>query len=256
MRVTSVQIGMRDRSKGDTVREVLGLVDRCPPTDLILLPEIWPSGFFCFDRYDSDSEAMDGPVVTQFREMAARRGCHILMGSMVEREGNRIYNTSVFLDPRGEIIGRYRKIHLFGYRSREKALLTPGREIVVAKTPWGLAGISTCYDLRFPEFYRKMLDMGATMFLVASAWPRLRLNQWRLFNQVRALENLSYLFSCNCGGSNLGTEYAGHSMIVDPWGNVVAEGGDGEGYVTAEVDPSYTGRVRQEFSALEDRVPM
>ena len=254
MRVTSVQIAMEDRSKEDAVRQVLGAVDRCPPSDLILLPEIWPSGFFCFDRYEPDSETMDGPVVTLFRERAARRGCHILMGSLVEREGDRIYNTSVLLDSKGEIIAKYRKIHLFGYRSREKAILTPGKDVVVAKTPWGIAGLSTCYDLRFPEFYRKMLDQGATLFLVASAWPKVRLDPWRLFNRVRALENLSYLFSCNCAGANAGIEYAGHSMLVDPWGNVVAEGGEGECHVTAEIDPSLVQRVRQEFSAVDDRV--
>ncbi len=254
MRVTSVQIGMRDRSKEESVRDVLETLDRCPPSDLILLPEIWPSGFFCFDHYASDSEPLDGPIVGRFRDWAAARGCHILMGSMVEREGDRIYNTSVFLGPTGEIVARYRKIHLFGYRSREKAILTPGQEVVVAKTPWGVVGLSTCYDLRFPEFFRKMLDMGATMFLVASAWPKVRLEPWRLFNRARALENLSYLFSCNCAGSNAGTEYAGHSMIVDPWGNVLSEGGDAEGFVTAEVEPDMVRNVRSEFSAIDDRV--
>lgn len=256
MRVTSIQIAMEDRSKEDAVRQVLGALDRCPASDLILLPEIWTSGFFCFDRYESDSEAIDGPVVTLFRERAARRGCYILMGSIVEREGDRVYNTSVLLDSKGEIAGKYRKIHLFGYRSREKAILTPGKEVVVAKTPWGVAGLSTCYDLRFPEVYRKMLDGGATLFLVASAWPRVRLDPWRLFNRVRALENLSYLFSCNCAGANAGIEYAGHSMLVDPWGNVLAEGGEDECCVSAEVDPTLVQQVRREFSAVDDRVPI
>ena len=79
------------------------------------------------------------------------------------------------IDPEGKILARYRKIHLFGYQSEEKKLLTAGKEVVVAPTPWGPAGISTCYDLRFPEFFRKMVDKGATIFLVASAWPLVRL---------------------------------------------------------------------------------
>ena len=254
MRVTSIQLEMRDRPKEENLAYALSLLDRAPASDLYLLPEIWPCGFFSFDRYRSDSESIDGPVVRAFQMEAKSRGAHILMGSMVEREGDRLFNTSVFLSPRGEIIGRYRKIHLFGYQSRERELLTAGAEIVVVETPWGKMGVSTCYDLRFPEFYRKMLDRGATFFLVASAWPRLRLEAWSLFNRVRALENLAYLFSCNCAGSTSNTEYAGHSMLVDPLGNVIAQARGGSDCVSAEVDPGLVKAVRRDFPALDDRV--
>lgn len=254
MRVTSIQMEMKDRSKEENLAYALRLLDRAPKSDLYLLPEIWTCGFFSFDRYGPESEDLDGPVVKAFQDKAAALGCYIHMGSMVEKEGDRLFNTSLLLDPRGAVIGRYRKIHLFGYRSREKSILTPGREIVVAETPWGLAGLSTCYDLRFPEFYRKMVDQGATIFLVASAWPRVRLEAWSLLNRTRALENLAYLFSCNCGGSNGGTAYGGHSMLVDPQGRVAAEGGEGEGYVSAEVDPDLVKAVRSDFPALDDRV--
>jgi predicted amidohydrolase len=233
---------------------MLNLVDACPQSDLILLPEIWPSGFFCFDRYRAESEPIDGSIVAAFRKKAAERACHILMGSIVEKDGNQLFNTSLLLDSRGQVVARYRKIHLFGYQSEEKKLLTAGKEVVVAPTPWGLAGISTCYDLRFPEFFRKMVDKGAGIFLVASAWPGVRLNAWRLLNQARALENLAYLISCNCAGSNAGNRYAGHSMIIDPMGNVIAEGNEGEGYIHAEIDPELVNTVRNDFRALDDRV--
>ena len=155
MKVTSIQPDMKDRSKPESLAYVLSLVDACPQSDLILLPEIWPSGFFCFDQYRAESESIDGPIVATFRQKAAARACHILMGSIVEKDGNQLFNTSLLLDPQGQIIARYRKIHLFGYQSEEKRLLTAGKKVVVAPTPWGLAGISTCYDLRFPEFFRK-----------------------------------------------------------------------------------------------------
>ena len=253
MKVTSVQPEMKDRSKPESREYILSLVDGCPQSDLILLPEIWPCGFFCFDRYRAESESIDGPIVGAFRQKAVERKCHILMGSMVEKDGDQLFNTSVLLDPQGQIIARYRKIHLFGYRSEEKRLLTAGKEAVVAPTPWGLAGICTCYDLRFPEFFRKMVDMGATIFLVASAWPLIRLDAWRLFNRARALENLAYLISCNCAGSNAGNRYAGHSMIIDPLGNVVAEGNEGQDYISSELDPELAGSVRNDFRALDDR---
>jgi predicted amidohydrolase len=98
-----------------------------------------------------------------------------------------------------------------------------------------------------------MVDQGAEVFLVASAWPLARIEAWRLFNRARAHENLAFLISCNCAGQNAGKRYGGHSMIVDPWGRVLAEGGQGGEVVTAEIDPSVVAQARKEFPALSDR---
>lgn len=254
MRVTSIQLEMSDRSKNANVEYALGMIDRAPQSDLILLPEVWPCGFFSFDRYREDSETLDGFVVDAFKDMARKRKCHIFMGSMIENDGGHLYNTSIFLNPDGDIVARYRKIHLFGYQSREAEILTPGKEVAVADTPWGISGFSTCYDLRFPELFRLMVDREATFFLVASAWPHIRLEAWRLFNQCRAHENLAFLISCNCAGANQGTKYAGHSMVVDPLGRVVAEGGEEEQIVTVKINPEMVDTVRRDFPALRDRV--
>jgi predicted amidohydrolase len=254
MRVTAIQLEMTDQPKEKNVEHALGLIDRTPPSDLILLPEIWPCGFFSFDRYAPDSETIDGPIVTAFKDKARAKNCHIFMGSLVEDNGGQLFNTGIFLNPDGDIAARYRKIHLFGYQSEEAALLNPGRDVVVAETPWGVTGFSTCYDLRFPELFRRMVDHGAKFFLVASAWPHVRLEAWKLFNRSRAHENLAFLISCNCAGANLKKKYAGHSMIVDPLGRVVAEGSDGEEFVSAHLDPDLVETVRQDFPALKDRV--
>jgi len=254
MRITSIQLEIKDRSKEKTLEHVFKLMGKAPPSDLILLPELWTCGYFSFDRYWNDSETLNGPTVKALKQKAVELKSHILMGSMVEREGQDLFNTSLLLDPQGQIIARYRKIHLFGYQSEERRFLKRGEEIIVAETPWGRAGLSTCYDLRFPEFFRKMLNEGATFFLVASAWPRPRLEAWSLFNRVRAHENLAYLFSCNCAGFDGGHQYAGHSMFVDPFGTVIAEGGEEECFISAEVDMSLVDSVRKEFSALNDRV--
>jgi predicted amidohydrolase len=254
MKVASIQLEMVDRPKTENVEHALAALEQAPEADLILLPEIWPCGFFAFDRYASESEPLDGPTVSIFRQTARARGCHIVMGSLVERGAEGLFNTTVFIGPQGEIIARYRKIHLFGYQSDETKHLTPGKEIVVVDTPWGRAGFSTCYDLRFPELFRRMVDRGAQIFLVPSAWPSARLEAWRLFNRARAHENLAFLLSCNCAGENAGKRYAGHSMIVDPWGRVLAEGGEQGAVVTAEIDVREAGRARAEFPALADRV--
>jgi predicted amidohydrolase len=254
MMVSSIQLAISDRSKADNVKHALHILGGVADSDLILLPEIWPSGYFSFDRYQAESESVDGPTVDIFREKARERKCHILMGSFVENVEGQIYNTALLLDPDGRTAACYRKIHLFGYQSAESAILSPGRDVVVVDTPWGKSGFSTCYDLRFPELFRLMVDGGAQFFLIPSAWPMARLDAWRLFNRARAHENLAYLISCNCAGYNAGTQYAGHSMIVDPLGQVIAEGGEQEEVVTAEIDPGLVDSTRKEFSFLDNRV--
>lgn len=254
MIVTSIQLAMTDQPKEKNVEHALRLIGQAPPSDLILLPEIWPCGFFSFDRYERDSEIIDGPIVKAFKDKAREINCYIFMGSMVENDGGQLFNTSIFLNPKGDIVAHYRKMHLFGYQSEEAAILTPGRDVVVANTPWGATGFSTCYDLRFPELFRHMVDQGAKFFLVTSAWPQVRLEAWKLFNRSRAHENLAFLISCNCAGANQGKKYAGHSMIVDPLGQVVAEGSDKEEFVSARIDPKFVDTIRRDFPALEDRV--
>jgi len=118
----------------------------------------------------------------------------------------------------------------------------------------GNLGLATCYDLRFPELFRKMLDQGAEFFLISSAWPAPRLEHWLLLNRTRALENLSYLISSNCAGINRGMQFAGHSLVVDPMGQIVAGSKDEECVVWGEADRDIVLRARAEFPALRDRV--
>ena len=254
MIVTSIQLALTDQPKEKNVEHALSLIGQAPPSDLILLPEIWPSGFFSFDRYERDSEIIDGPIVKAFKDKAREINCYIFMGSMVENDGEQLFNTSIFLNPKGDIVAHYRKMHLFGYQSEEASILAPGRDVVVANTPWGATGFSTCYDLRFPELFRRMVDQGAKFFLVTSAWPQVRLEAWKLFNRSRAHENLAFLISCNCAGANQGKKYSGHSMIVYPRGQVVAEGSDKEEFFSARIDPKFVDTIRRDFPALEDRV--
>lgn len=254
IRITAIQLEISDQSKQENLAMVLRLLDEAPAADLILLPELWPSGFFSFDSYRTDSEEVDGPLITALRHKVAKKATHTLIGSFVEHDRHHLYNTTLLLGPDGCILAKYRKIHLFGFQSKEKQLFSPGNEITVVDLPWGRVGISTCYDLRFPELYRLMVDQGATIFLVPSAWPLARLSAWQLFNQARAHENLAYLLSCNCAGANQGIAFAGHSMVVDPLGNILAQGGTEGGYITAEIDPDLPARARKEFPALDDRV--
>jgi predicted amidohydrolase len=117
MRITSIQLEIKERAKEKTLEHVLGLIEKAPPTDLFLLPELWPCGYFSFARYWPDSEPLNGPLVEAFQEKAAEVNSYPMMGSIAEREGQDLFNTSLLLNPRGEVIARYRKIHLFSYQS-------------------------------------------------------------------------------------------------------------------------------------------
>jgi predicted amidohydrolase len=254
IRITCIQLEMRNKEKAEALDHVITLLNEAPRSDLILLPELWPTGYFAFHRYQRDAEPLDGPIMTALRHEARTLKTHLLTGSFVERRGKDLFNTTVLVSPEGKKLAVYRKIHLFGYQSEEKRLLTPGHSIAVARLPWAVCGIATCYDLRFPELFRLMIEAGATMFLIPSAWPHARLDAWTLFNRVRAHENLAFLFSCNGTGANEGVQLGGHSMLVDPWGHVLSGGNEKEGFVSARINPHLAHHVRREFSALEDRV--
>lgn len=221
--------------------------------DLILLPEIWNVGYFAFDQYAEGAESLEGPTASRMAELAADLNCYLHAGSIVEADGDDLYNSSLLFGPNGDQLATYRKIHLFGYESKESQLLTPGTDIVTAETSFGTVGLTTCYDLRFPELYRALRDQGADLYLITSAWPRARLDHWRLLNQTRALEEQVFLCAANLTGTNNGVNLGGHSLIVDPWGVIRTNAGTDAGVTTAEIDLQQVGTIRDEFPALADR---
>jgi predicted amidohydrolase len=171
----------------------------------------------------------------------------------VEKQNGQYYNSSYLISPQGDILANYRKIHLFGYNSRETQILAPGDAAVVVDTPLGKIGLATCYDLRFPELFRKMVAQGAEIFLICSAWPYPRLEPWLMLNRVRALENQCFLVSSNSVGLNQGIQFVGHSMISDPWGTIMAGAGDNEIIIKSEIDLDILKAARDQFPALSDR---
>lgn len=254
MRVASIQLETIEGSKTKTLEHAGEMIRQCRGADLILLPELWNIGFMSFDRYREEAETEEGPTLGLLRSLARDLSCYLHTGSFVEKREERFYNSSFFLNPEGEILGHYWKVHLFTYQSEEGTILTRGTSITVIPTEFGNFGMATCYDLRFPEFFRRMLDQGAQFFLISSAWPYPRLEHWLLFNRTRALENLAFLISSNSAGINRGKRFVGHSLVVDPMGNVIAGSGDEECIVRAEVNQNTVLQARREFPALEDRV--
>jgi predicted amidohydrolase len=243
-----------ENDKKATLEKAVDMVRRARGADLILLPELWNIGFMSFGRYLTEAEDKGGPTLTGMRNLARELKIHLHTGSFVEQEAGKFYNSSYLLSPEGEMLANYRKLHLFGYNSKERQILSPGNTTTVIETALGTLGLTTCYDLRFPELFRRMVNQGAELFLVSSAWPYPRLEHWIMLNRVRALENQSFLVSANSAGFNEGTQFVGHSMIVDPWGIVLASAGDEEAIVRGEVDLKQVKSSRERFPALADRL--
>lgn len=231
-------------------QSVMGIGD----VDLVVLPELWAPGYFAFDHYDDLAEALDGPLVTTVRGWARDLGTHVQAGSVLERDASGgLHNTAVLIGPDGELALDYRKVHVFGYQSLEATLLTPGTEARVAETELGTIAMTTCYDLRFPELYRHLVDAGAQIVIVPAAWPAARLAHWQLFTRARAVENQVFVLACNAAGRQGDVELAGHSAVIDPWGRVLAEAGDGEEVLLVDLDLDTVRQTREEFPVLQDR---
>lgn len=272
MRVHVVQVAYGDdEPAADRVARVADLVRAQRGADLVVLPELWAPGGFSYRDWDTRAEAVDGPTVRAVAAAAAEIGAVVHVGSIVERApdgappeergptGRGLWNTSVLLGPDGEVLATYRKIHRFGFGEGEPALMEAGDRIVTAALPAPaaaagvVAGLATCYDLRFPEQFRLLLDAGAEVVLVPAAWPAPRVEHWRLLGRARAVENQVFVVQCNTGGTHAGVEMGGHSQIVSPTGEVLAEAGGGEEVLAVDLDPAEVAAWRQRFPVLADR---
>ncbi len=254
MKIASIQMKVGDERKSQRIERAEALLDQVKGSDLVILPEIWNIGYFSFDRYSEEAEALSGETAQRMAAKAKEHGFYLHAGSIVEKKNGKLFNTSLFLGPDGKLIATYQKIHLYGYGSQESQILSRGKEVVVVGTPWGKIGMATCYDLRFPEIFRAMLDKGAELFLVTSGWPYPRLEHWIMLNRVRAIENTAFLVSSNCVGINQGAQFCGHSMMIDPWGAILTSGGDEECLLKAEIDMRQVSAIRGKFPAVSDRI--
>jgi len=205
-------------------------------------------------------EEKSDPSLAAFRELARKHAIHLHIGSLaVKHTDDRASNRGFLIDPRGEIVARYDKIHMFdvdlanGESYRESNNYAPGESAVVSDLPWGRLGISICYDVRFPALYRALAEAGATMLTVPSAFTKQTGEaHWHVLNRARAIENGSFVFAAAQGGKHENNrETFGHSLIVDPWGRVLAEGGTEPGVVIAEIDPSQVAAARSRIPSLQ-----
>jgi deaminated glutathione amidase len=204
------------------------------------------------------------PAVAAFADLARETGAWLLVGSLAVRiSPDKVVNRSVLIDPAGEIVARYDKIHLFdvdldGNESyRESARIAPGGQAVVTAIPWGGLGMTVCYDLRFPLLYRSLAKKGADFLSVPAAFTRVTGRaHWHVLQRARAIENGCYVFApAQCGDHAEGRQTYGHSLVIDPWGEVLADGGEEVGFVLAEVDSALVAEVRRKIPSLSHDRP-
>jgi deaminated glutathione amidase len=232
--------------------------------ELIVLPEKWNLLGSAADL-EAGAEPLDGPSLGAAREWARDLGVWLVAGSIAERpaqpgEDERVFNTSTLIDPDGEIVAAYRKIHLFdvevgGATYRESEAEQPGSDIVLAEANGLDLGLTVCYDLRFPELYRILAVRGARAFTVPSAFTtHTGRDHWEVLLRARAIENQAFVIAAGQHGpAPPSYESYGRSAIVDPWGLVLAVAADGEGIATADLDVAAQERIRASLPSLANR---
>lgn len=264
LRIALVQLDAGTEVDANVARAA-ELADRAAATGarLVALPE-YLQYRGSDDGFRASARPIPGPHTEPFAEIARRRGCWVLAGSLAELSDDprRPYNTSVLLAPDGSIAARYRKIHLFdvavdrGPADRESDRVSPGDRPVVAEVDGATLGLTICYDLRFPELYRALALAGAEVLTVpANFTERTGRDHWEVLLRARAIENGAFVLAPAQIGGPPGQPAFGRSMVVDPWGTVLVQAPDAVAIVTAELDLDRVAAVRRQIPALANRRP-
>jgi deaminated glutathione amidase len=228
---------------------------------LVTLPEYWPiMGMTDSDKVAHAEQPGTGPIQDFMAQAAREHGVWLIGGTLplVSPDANKVMNTTLVFDPAGKPVSRYDKIHLFGFTKGnehydEARTIVPGESVVMFDAPFGRVGLAVCYDLRFPELFRAMGE--CTLMIVTAAFTHTTgLAHWEVLLRARAIENQCYVLASAQGGSHAnGRRTFGHSMLIDPWGEVKAVLAEGEGVVSGQIDAAYLAQVRENLPALKHR---
>lgn len=228
---------------------------------LVLLPEYWPiMGLRDSDKVDVAEQLTGGPIQQFMADIAREQKIWLIGGTapLVASEAGKVVNATLVYSPEGMMVSRYDKIHLFGFSKGEESYdesktIVPGKDVTVFGAPFGNVGLSVCYDLRFPELYRAMGPVSLIVVPAAFTYTTGRAH-WETLLRARAIENQCYVLAAAQGGMHAsGRRTWGHSMLIDPWGEVKAVLPEGEGVISGEIDPQVLADVRESLPALRHR---
>jgi predicted amidohydrolase len=219
---------------------------------LLLFPELWLSGFDLPHAADY-ARAWEAADRAHCAALAREAGLYLGGSVIVRDDQGRPANTAVLFSPQGNLVAAYRKVHLFAPMG-ETRFLAAGEATPSFALPWGRTALAVCYDLRFPELFRRYADAGVTLVLLPAQWPIPRVEHWRILLRARAIENQCVVVACNRAGADAdGTVFGGHSAVIAPHGQVLVEAAETPDLLLVDVDLEEVARVRKEFSALADR---
>ncbi|MFC5652090.1 carbon-nitrogen family hydrolase [Paenibacillus solisilvae] len=221
--------------------------------DMIMLPEMWNTGY-ALEQINELADENGERTKKLLSAFSREHNVQLFGGSIAEKRTDGVYNTTYVFNEQGEITAQYSKIHLFRLMDEEKHLQSGDKlgQLNVSGTD---AGMMICYDIRFPELARKLAINGAKLLFVPAQWPSPRLHHWRTLLMARAIENQMFVIACNRCGTSGTSHFFGHSLVIDPWGEIIAEASEEESIVRAEIDLSLVDAVRSKIPVFEDRRP-
>lgn len=228
-------------------------VNNTTKPDVIIFPEMWNTGY-ALSEITKLADPFGEATKSLLSQFAALHSVNIIGGSIAEAKEDGVYNTMYAFDRKGEVISDYSKLHLFRLMDEEKYLQAGDKlgQLTIDNVD---AGMMICYDIRFPELFRRLALGGAKVMFVPAQWPNPRLHHWRTLLMARAIENQMFVIACNRMGTSGESTFFGHSMVIDPWGEIVVEAGDEEAVLTGEIDLSLVDKVRSTIPVFEDRRP-
>lgn len=252
-RVSCIQMDIAEKQVDNNLSTAIDAILRVGKSgaDLVVLPEFFVTPFD-YDYVDRIAVKPGSTIEQRLRDAAEKAGIYLIAGSIPERGQNGVFNTSFFFSNKGEIIGTYRKTHLFPLMDEDTHLIS-GNEMPVFDSPLGKIGIMICYDIRFPELARTMAINGAEILIVPAQFPYPRLDHWRVLLQARAVENQCFVVAVNRVGTFRETRFCGHSSVYDPWGELLSGSGDEPTVVSADIDPTAVQRIRERLPSLSAR---
>lgn len=229
----------------------MGMASNVP--DVLVLPELWDVGFYPDNVLELGDN--DGRMARDFLSaQAARHKVNIVGGSIVRRQGDRVWNTAYVFDRGGNLISTYNKTHLFSLAGEQHAF-QPGESVALYELDGVPVGGITCYDIRFCELTRRIALAGARVLFAPAAWPHPRLNHWRVLAQARAIENQMFVIAVNNCGRSGDMKFCGHSLMIDPWGEIIAEADEEEQILAGTCDLSVVAHIREHLNVFRDRRP-
>jgi omega-amidase len=251
MKIYGCQFDIAWENKSENFRRIRALLDKrsLAPGSLLVLPEMFASGFSM--NAAAIAEADDGPTDDFLRSLAKERGIHVLGGLVRAASRGRFLNQAACYSPTGRRVARYDKLHLFSPGDESKHY-APGSEIALFSWRKYKVALAICYDLRFPELSRMAVQRGANVLVVIANWPAKRQSHWTALLRARAIENQAYVIGVNRCGKDPLREYDGGSLVVNSWGETVAEAGRSETLLCADLELKTMNKVRQDFPVLRD----